>query len=56
MMAIPINAEVVMEDMLDRFESANPDINVILDVVPTPPSWRSCLCSWKQEKVPILPK
>jgi alpha-1,4-digalacturonate transport system substrate-binding protein len=36
MMAIPINAEVVMEDMLDRFESANPDINVILDVVPYP--------------------
>lgn len=34
MMAIPINAEVVMEDLLDRFESANPDINVILDVVP----------------------
>ncbi|MFZ6029076.1 MAG: ABC transporter substrate-binding protein [Chloroflexota bacterium] len=34
MMAIPINAEVVMEDLLDRFESQNPDINVILDVVP----------------------
>jgi len=34
MMAIPINAEVVMEDLVDRFESANPDINVILDVVP----------------------
>ncbi|MFZ5918537.1 MAG: ABC transporter substrate-binding protein [Chloroflexota bacterium] len=36
MMAIPVNAEVVMEDLLDRFESANPDINVILDVVPYP--------------------
>jgi alpha-1,4-digalacturonate transport system substrate-binding protein len=36
MMAIPINAEIVMHQMLDRFESANPDINVILDVVPYP--------------------
>jgi len=36
MMAIPINAEVVMEDLLDRFESENPDINVILDNVPYP--------------------
>jgi alpha-1,4-digalacturonate transport system substrate-binding protein len=36
MMAIPINAEVVMHNILDRFESANPDINVILDVVPYP--------------------
>lgn len=36
MMAIPINAEVVMHDILDRFESENHDINVILDVVPYP--------------------
>jgi alpha-1,4-digalacturonate transport system substrate-binding protein len=36
MMAIPVNAEIVMHNMLDRFESANPDINVILDVVPYP--------------------
>ncbi|MBE2221498.1 MAG: extracellular solute-binding protein [Anaerolineae bacterium] len=31
---LPIDASVVMEDLLDRFESENPDINVILDNVP----------------------
>jgi alpha-1,4-digalacturonate transport system substrate-binding protein len=36
MMAIPINAEVVMHNLLDKFELENPDINVILDVVPYP--------------------
>lgn len=34
MMEIPNDAILVMEDLLDRFESANPDINVILDSVP----------------------
>jgi alpha-1,4-digalacturonate transport system substrate-binding protein len=36
MMSIHSAAEQVMEDLLDRFESENPDINVILDVVPYP--------------------
>ena len=34
MMEIPDDALLVMEDLLDRFESENPDINVILDSVP----------------------
>ena len=42
------NEGEVMQSLLDRFEAANPDISVTLDVVPISRSSRACRFNWQR--------
>lgn len=46
----------VYDDVIDRFEEANPGVTVAVDVVPYKRSLRTFRFSWLLAKAPTLPK